>query len=93
MDDRVYGMLTLQRVRCLRLLADGRTAPEMAEVLGVTVSGVRSHVEDLKDVTGLEDVRALARWWRDGGREGYLRYVAEAAGDRLHRAADRPAGE
>ena len=57
--------ITLRRAEILREFADGYTQREIAARLGISVNGVRSHVEDLRDITGSASVRGLGRWWRD----------------------------
>lgn len=59
-----FERLTVARVRVLRELEDGRTEREIAARLCMTYHGVRSHVEDLKALTGCQNVRDLGRWWR-----------------------------
>ena len=71
--------LTFARVRVLRELAEGRTEREIAERLQMTYHGVRSHIEDLKDLTGCRDVRELGRRWRKNGPR-WLEWVAGEAG-------------
>jgi DNA-binding CsgD family transcriptional regulator len=54
-----WERLTYARLRVLRELADGRTLSEIAERNQVSYDGVRSVVEDLKEITGCADVRAM----------------------------------
>jgi DNA-binding CsgD family transcriptional regulator len=49
--------------RVLDLLVEGRTNPEIAAALGITVDGAKWHVGELMARTGLKDRHALARWW------------------------------
>lgn len=58
----VYGRLTVARVRVLAELAKDRPLGEVAAALGCSYSGVRSHVQDLKDITGKNSAHALGRW-------------------------------
>lgn len=74
-----YDWLTASRARVLRELADDRTEREAAERLGMSFSGVRSIVEELKVKTGEPDVRALRRWWR-ANRGSWLAWLAEQGG-------------
>lgn len=43
------------------------------------LDGVRSHVRDIKSITGLTDVRQLSRWWINN-RGLWLEDMASAAG-------------
>ena len=74
-EARSLERLTFSRVRVLRELAEGRTEREIAQRLQMTYNGVRSHVQDLKDLTGCRDVRELGRWWRRNGPR-WLEWVA-----------------
>ncbi len=76
--DVPWERLTVARVRILRELEDRRTEREIAERLLMTYNGVRSHVEDLKALTGCADVRALGRWWGDV-RGDWLGWLAREA--------------
>ena len=48
----------------LDLLVTGKTNPEIAEALGMTLDGAKWHVGELLAATGCEDRQALASWWR-----------------------------
>jgi DNA-binding CsgD family transcriptional regulator len=78
-NDSIYQQITLRRAEVLRELADGYTESEIAEHLGITVNGVRSHVGDLREITGCSGVRELGRWWRHN-RHGWMRSRARVAG-------------
>lgn len=54
-----------QQERVLDALAAGKTNPEIAADLGITVDGVKWHVRELLTKTGLGDRHDLARWWRE----------------------------
>ena len=56
--------ITARRAEVLRELADGYTGREAATRIGLTHSGMRSHVEALKEITGSSSARELGRWWR-----------------------------
>jgi DNA-binding CsgD family transcriptional regulator len=71
--------VTARRAEVLALLADGATLPEVAAQMGVSVNGVRSHVEDLKKLTGCTSTRQLGRWWR-ANRRAWLELMATVAG-------------
>ena len=73
--EHVFLQITLARARVLRELSEGWKEREAAVRLGMTYNGVRSHVRDLKGITGCEDVDELGRWWR-ANRKGWLRWLA-----------------
>jgi DNA-binding CsgD family transcriptional regulator len=75
----VFDAITVRRAEVLREIADGRTLREVAAALGIERSGVRSHVERLKLLTGCENTRELGRWWREH-RQEWLVHMADAAG-------------
>ena len=54
---------TERQHRVLDLLVEGRTNPEIAAALGITVDGAKWHIGELLSLTGLQDRQALARWW------------------------------
>jgi DNA-binding CsgD family transcriptional regulator len=60
----IYLAITLRRARILRGLAQAQSEREIAQDLCLTLAGVRSHVEDLKRITGQQSTRQLARWWQ-----------------------------
>jgi DNA-binding NarL/FixJ family response regulator len=60
----IYMAITLRRARILKALAQARSEREIAQDLCLTLAGVRSHVEDLKRITGQQSTRQLARWWQ-----------------------------
>ena len=74
-----WERLTVARVRLLGELDEGRTEREAAERLHISYEGVRSHVEDLKDLAGCRSVRELARWWR-ANRDGWHEWIGQEAG-------------
>lgn len=63
----------------LKEIAEGQTQRQVALTLGLTVAGVRSHVDDLKRVTGCETSRDLARW-RRAERECWGKQLARDGG-------------
>lgn len=77
-DQGLIG-ITHRRAQVLRELADGYTEREIAARLGMSVNGVRSHVERLRSLAGCATVRELGRWWRSE-RERWLAAMAVAAG-------------
>lgn len=56
--------ITARRAEVLREIADGYSAREVADGLGLTLSGMRSHVEALREITGCSSIREMGRWWR-----------------------------
>ena len=83
LEEHIWRAVSFRRAEILRELADGRTEREAAHVLGVELSTVRSHVEELKGITGCASVRELGRWWR-ANRPGWAGFVLELGGVRLH---------
>lgn len=69
--------VTVRRAEVLAGLADGRTRAEIAERIGISVNGVRSHIEDLKRIAECPSDRNLGRWWRENRLE-WLRVLASA---------------
>ncbi len=78
-NEATLGATTLRRVELLRHLADFRNEPYAAEQMSISVSGVRSHVEDLKIITGCESVADLGRWWL-ANRHAWLELIAGQLG-------------
>lgn len=56
--------ITARRAAVLREMADGYTEREAARRLGISLTGLRSHLEELRNLTGLDSGRELGRWWR-----------------------------
>lgn len=46
-------------------VAAGRSNPEIATDLGISVDGVKWHVRELLEHTGLGDRHQLGGWWRE----------------------------
>jgi DNA-binding CsgD family transcriptional regulator len=82
----VYLAITLRRARILRGLAQAQSEREIGEDLCLTLAGVRSHVEDLKQITGQESVRELARWWQ-GHARAWVAFCAAEGGVSLFPSA------
>jgi DNA-binding CsgD family transcriptional regulator len=78
-DEDTLALITLRRAQVLRALAEARTEREIAEALSLSVAGVRSHVEDLKQITGHRSTRELARWWQSN-RTAWVSFMERAAG-------------
>ena len=77
--EKVYAAITLRRAQVLCGLADARSEREIADALCLTLAGVRSHVEDLKGITGQQSVRELSRWWQ-AHRMAWLAFYAREGG-------------
>ena len=56
--------ITARRAEVLREIAHGYSGREVAARIGLTQSGLRSHVEALKEITGCSSTREIGRWWR-----------------------------
>ena len=78
----IYVSITLRRAQVLRGLAEARSEREIALGLSLSLAGIRSHVEDLKQITGCRTTRELARWWQTH-RHAWLCFQAREAGMRL----------
>jgi DNA-binding NarL/FixJ family response regulator len=76
--------ITYRRALVLREVANGRTEQEAAETLGLSYTGLRSHVAALLEITQCPDVRELGRWWRSH-RPAWVAIMAEAAGAEVGR--------
>lgn len=81
-DDAVWESITPRRAWVLRELADGHSLHATAARLNLTYNGVRSHVQDLKVITGCESVSELGRFWRRY-RGDWLRFMAASGGARV----------
>jgi len=55
--------VTPRRAEVLALLAAGATLAEVAAELSISLNGARSHVADLKQLTGRGSTRELGKWW------------------------------
>lgn len=56
------GLLTPAEERVLSLLREGRTNPEIAAAIGVSVDTVKYHVANMLSKTGVSDRGELAEW-------------------------------
>jgi len=79
-DQLDWGSFTYARVRVLRGLADFKSEREIAGDLGVAYTTIRTHVSQLKLLTGFGDVREMARWWRECGCGEWLEWCRFQAG-------------
>lgn len=76
----VLTRITVARARILRELeCHDSEAEAAAAALGLSMNGLRSHIRDLKGITGAGSVREMQRWWREN-RGAWLRELAAAAG-------------
>lgn len=57
--------LTQRQRDVLRLIADGRTNPEIAETLGVSLAGAKWHVSEVLSRLGVESREDAAEIWRE----------------------------
>lgn len=78
-DRNVFAAITFRRAQVLRELADGYSETEAASHLGISVSGFRATVQQLKDLTGCTGVRELGRWWR-ANRDIWIQEFAAGGG-------------
>lgn len=62
--DVEWERITFVKARVLAGLEDQQTEQRIADGLNVALSTVRTHVEELKAITGRGDVRELGKWWR-----------------------------
>jgi len=79
-----YEWFTYRRVRVLRELAQVRTEREGAANLGIEYTSFRGTVQEIKDTTGLREVREIGRWWLVE-RPKWLAWVADQGGVRRER--------
>jgi hypothetical protein len=78
LDSFDWSRITFVKARVLSGLEDQQTEMEIADRGIVALSTIRSHVEDLKGITGCADVRER-KWWREN-RHLWLAWCAEQAG-------------
>lgn len=76
---RTLERITLARARVLRELGRHETGAAAAEALGLSRNGLRSHIRDLKEITGATSVAELRKWWRPN-RGRWLAEMAQAGG-------------
>jgi len=64
--------VTSRQLEVARLVAEGRTNPEIATTLGITLDGAKYHVSELLGRLGLERREEIADWYRTErrGRRG-----------------------
>jgi len=54
------------QARILDGVAQGKTNPQIAAELGMTLDGVKWHISRALSETSLDDRQSLARWWQGG---------------------------
>jgi DNA-binding CsgD family transcriptional regulator len=74
-----YEWITVPKLRVLGELAELRTERQIADRFGIKYNTVRGIVADIKNHTGLADVREIGRWWRME-RPKYVLWMAQQAG-------------
>lgn len=79
-EEALSREITLRRAEVLREIAEGYSEREIAVRLGISPTGVRSHVEDLRRLTGCASMREMGRWWREKRAEwvDFVRFLAGA---------------
>ncbi len=75
----VLHSITWRRAQLLSDLVLGFPNPEIAGRRGLTVAGVRSHIEHLQRISGCPSRGALVRWWLEY-RLVWLDVLAKDAG-------------
>lgn len=57
--------LTPRQRQVAELLARGKTNPEIADALGITLDGAKFHVSEILDRLGVSTREEAAEWWRE----------------------------
>jgi DNA-binding NarL/FixJ family response regulator len=70
--------ITVTLAEVLSYLRDGLRPRQIAEKRTVSLATVRSQVDQLREITGLHSLEALARWWAANDR-AWLAAVARRA--------------
>lgn len=65
--------VTSRQLEVARLVAEGRTNPEIASALGITLDGAKYHVSELLGRLGLERRDEIAEWYRSERRGQRMR--------------------
>ncbi len=68
--------VTSRQLEVARLLAEGRTNPEIASALGITLDGAKYHVSELLGRLGLDRREEVAEWYRTERRGQRLRRLS-----------------
>jgi DNA-binding CsgD family transcriptional regulator len=77
--------LTSRQVEVLDLLARGRTNPQIAEALGISLPGAKWHVSEVMNKLGAASREEAVAAWREHQREG----SAAGGGPQVFAAGDR----
>ena len=56
--------LTPRQREVLQLVAEGKTNPEIAELLGITLDGAKFHIREILAKLDVESREEAAEWWR-----------------------------
>ncbi len=75
--------VTPRQLEVARLVAAGRTNPEIAEALGITLDGAKYHVSELLGRLGLERREEIAHWYRDEARPRRFQWARALVGSPL----------
>lgn len=75
--------VTDRQLEVARLVAAGRTNPEIAEALGITLDGAKYHVSELLGRLGLERREEIAGWYREEARPRRTRWLRALIGSPL----------
>lgn len=65
--------VTSRQLEVARLVAEGRTNPEIAAALGITLDGAKYHVSELLGRLGLERREEIRQWYRSEHRARRVR--------------------
>jgi len=81
--------LTPRQRQVLELVAHGKTNPEIADTLGITLDGAKFHVSEILDRLGVSTREEAATWWRatHGIRASVRRTAGFVVGSLLVRVA------
>lgn len=77
-----YRAITPRRAQILSEISRHRTQQQIAESLQISPKTVRSHVDWLRQLTGLLSMRQIGDWWQDA-RRAWLCEMAVASGLRV----------
>ncbi|MEX1022158.1 MAG: peptidoglycan DD-metalloendopeptidase family protein, partial [Dehalococcoidia bacterium] len=66
-DTAAVEPITERQLEVARLVADGRSNPEIADALGISLAGAKYHVSELLGRLGLDRREDVAAWYRERG--------------------------
>ncbi|MPZ98086.1 MAG: hypothetical protein GEU80_01920 [Dehalococcoidia bacterium] len=75
--------VTRRQREVARLVAEGRTNPEIADALGISLDGAKYHVSELLTRLNLERREGIAEWYATEGRRSVLDRLRSLVGLRL----------